>query len=1794
MPKLIIPGQREVVAAEQQADIGRFLSVTVSDSLIMDNARSDIGTVEIPNVADDDIVEFTTADGGRRWILAEDLRSELAISSTRGELDEEVILIPQALAGGEESRGFLGDLFLKGLRILKVDLGRAGAKTLATKLEKQLKPGPGLYQCPDPNDLKIRASKRRLSGSKPILLFIHGTASSTAGSFGALTESKNSKTWRKLTEIYTDRIVAFEHLTLSKSPIDNAIELMEALPSKAVLHIVSHSRGGLIGELLARGFAHVQQDQSGDVFGKREIKIFKKAQKGNNRYADIQGLKKLNKLFDSKKISIGQFVRVACPAAGTTLASRRLDRYLTVIVNILGRIPMPGLSQVFDLTTSLLMAVVKKRTDPEELPGLEAQMPGSPLIRMLNDPTKRIDTPLTVISGDIKGGGLLGSLKVFAADLFFRDDHDLVVNTPSMYGGTPRENAAYFFDQGKEVDHFHYFTNPKTQKALETALTGETGEGPDFQSISPRNEQKAIQLASSRSHTNKPIVVIIPGMMGSHLEAENKAVWLDSTQIAQGVLSEIQIENPKVSAKGLLSSTYADLIEFLQETHEVIPFAYDWRKSLKLAADDLASLIQEKSAASDQSIRLLAHSTGGCVVQLMIHLHSEIWKNLTTRKGGRLLLLGAPQSGTYAALQLLTGQDNIIEMLTMLDPDRASVDILDFFWRFPGLFELLPHDPGQNFYAKSFWQKIKKHIGDNINAPDKELLEAAAAVNKQLRKFNLDPLHTVYVAGKATETAVGFRWAGDGSKGPEFLASPAGDGYVDWKSGIPLELVANTWYMEVEHGRLAAHSPGFSAILELLESGTTSRLQQKAPTSRTTRGSLIFEAVQVNVFPGAAELESAATGMIPRYHEMALASTDPVKVYVSHGNLENAHFPVAVGHHKGDGIVSAEKALNYYLKNRLVDRHQMGVYPGEIETAEVILQAGAHPPGGIVVGLGEFGELNTGKLERSFSHAVMVLALQQREASLHETQASDTADADKPEPLGVSTLLIGSGFGGLTLRGTIRSLLTGVKRANQRIRMLDTKGLRPIEEVEIIEIYETRAIQAMRVIKSILLEQPFEQFSISQPYVRKVAGGRRQLLDEEGVDWWHRFKVEGKQKTPDGSTQTSDSIRPLRFTALTDRARAEESNLPTQRAIVDALIEQSVGQSGRDLALARAMFELLIPNAFKDYASDRKNILWIVDAASAAYPWELLHDPSRGETAPVAIRAGMLRQLTVTNFRSQVQVALEKKALVIGDPKSNLLELQAAQDEANLVGNKLEGQNYEVKKVVRGNSAEIIKALFLHNYQLIHLAGHGVVEYTSDKHTGMVLGGDTYLTPAVINQMRIVPDFVFINCCHLGKSNPESEVLEQDRHKLAANLGTQLISMGVRAVIAAGWAVQDDAAKTFSETFYEKFLNGEKFGESVRLARQVTYETHPNTNTWGAYQCYGDPYYSLKRGGEKSHNEPAPYVDPLEVLIDLENIINDAESASNRWMKTLRRRLLEVRRRLPEVWLSEGKVIEGLAIAHAELDMFKEAVELYEKSLRLEKATYSMKTLEQLANLKAHWAVKCHAEPDLQSESTRTSKELINEAIGQLKLVLQFGETTERWNLLGSAYKRQAIVEHAATPCLKALKASEKAYSRGQELAGIDSRDLYARINQETTRAVIAYYEGDSLSHDPELASYLDQRLEQLAIENRKNPSFWHLTFPANIYELRLLREGSAKESHYKPLIIDCYRQAWQYGGSYKKRGTVLKQYEFLIHMMTTPTSWPVSMKGKNRKALDQEMRGLKHVFEGLREALKEIMGPED
>lgn len=219
----------------------------------------------------DAVLELELANGTRILVAAGDAARYLGAAARRGDGKPGPIEVGQVLrfsgpcrpAGA--SRDGLSAWLVKGLRIYRE--GPAGVTALiaaGTFQDAQLDDRNGLYHCvTDAFGLsKVDAVP---ASAEPTLIFIHGTASSTEGSFKDL--RTNGKYREQLVATYGPRIYAFEHRSLTESPIANALDLVKTLPKDTRLHLVSHSRGGMVGELLARqphwpGAIHRYRDRS--------------------------------------------------------------------------------------------------------------------------------------------------------------------------------------------------------------------------------------------------------------------------------------------------------------------------------------------------------------------------------------------------------------------------------------------------------------------------------------------------------------------------------------------------------------------------------------------------------------------------------------------------------------------------------------------------------------------------------------------------------------------------------------------------------------------------------------------------------------------------------------------------------------------------------------------------------------------------------------------------------------------------------------------------------------------------------------------------------------------------------------------------------------------------------------------------------------------------------------------------------------------------------------------------------------------------------------------------------------------------------------------------------------------------------------------------------------------------------------------------------------------------------------------------------------------------------------------
>ncbi len=126
--------------------------------------------------------------GAILWLRADEVEEKLGVDRGRSGDGEPTIILPTAIPQDGEVRG-LGDWVIKGLKVigidLKGDLAETTVRAIALKLEdKATKDGPGLKRWDGSEHLMPLGDF--VAGDDAWLLFLHGTASNTVGSFGDL------------------------------------------------------------------------------------------------------------------------------------------------------------------------------------------------------------------------------------------------------------------------------------------------------------------------------------------------------------------------------------------------------------------------------------------------------------------------------------------------------------------------------------------------------------------------------------------------------------------------------------------------------------------------------------------------------------------------------------------------------------------------------------------------------------------------------------------------------------------------------------------------------------------------------------------------------------------------------------------------------------------------------------------------------------------------------------------------------------------------------------------------------------------------------------------------------------------------------------------------------------------------------------------------------------------------------------------------------------------------------------------------------------------------------------------------------------------------------------------------------------------------------------------------------------------------------------------------------------------------------------------------------------------------
>ncbi|MGH3753496.1 MAG: CHAT domain-containing protein [Pseudonocardiaceae bacterium] len=1475
------------------------------------------------------------------------------------------------------------------------------------------------------------ASGAPAAGDDPYLVLLHGTFSHTEAAFGAL---RATPEWASVAGRYPGRALAIEHPTLGRTPAENARDAAALLPEGARLHLVSHSRGGLVGEVLSYAARH---DPVLDAYA--EIQ----------NHPDVAALPELRRILTERGITVERFVRVACPARGTTLASRRLDRWASFLFNVFNLIPVLRETGVAELVKKFLLTLLEQRTDPRLVPGIEAQMPESPFLRMLLG-AQPLDDGLGSITGDVEGSGLARRLWVLGADLFYREDHDYVVPTGSMSGGATRAAARGAFFHGPEVSHGSYFGNADSRSALDAWLAAKPGDVvPRFEAPGP----PALPRGALRgAQPRVGVVLVVPGVFGTTLTVDGQPAWPDVAQLVRLGLDRALGTGDGV---GALVEDYAPLIAALAARHTVTASPYDPRRPVVDAAAELATAVRARLDAGTTPVHLVTHGAGALVALGALRCAGLLadWR----AAGGRAVLLSPPLEGTWLATAQLAGCDELTAALALLDRCATPAGVGKLLEHWPVLADLHPEDP------------------------------AAANRRQALLPAAWDGITAVY--GTAQRTVCGV------DAGGTFRTSSAGDGHVLHPATRldTLRFGPATWFAPAPHADLPSDPDVATAVLELLAGRTPSRLLSAPPAGPPTEAPLPDPRGEL-LLPTPQELVRTAWGGGRTGERWPVLRVDVV-----HGHLRSVRCPIMAGHQDGTTLSGAEKALDTHLGGALHRRMAFGQYPGALGTCEMFGVPDGTAPAAVVLGLGDAGDLTPGGLTAGVTQAVLRLA-----AGYLDRAAPDAS----PLRVSIASVLMGTALvPPMPVENSLSAVVSGVRQANRRLR--DLGGHLVVEGLQIVELYEERAIQAVRAAARLpqdLAGDGGDGIAVEPRLLDGCDGlpGLPRPDYQEGV--WRTIRIVAAD--PAERVSPDERLVELSFTSIGRSARAEQQVNTGQRELIDTLVAEAIGTPNPDSQLFNTLYELLVPTALKGQGYGSENLMLVVDEQAGVLPLEMLASRSHEQgVQPLAVEVGMLRRLETRTFTELTRPSAGKAALIIGDPPgTGRPRLDAAREEARRVHRLLESEGYDVTAIIPDGDAAgvdvvpILNALFRREYRIVHIAGHG--NYSADpSRSGVVIGPDAYLGALEIGKMRTTPDLVFLNCCHLGAIRPRQgrgpdgtveSPLRADR--LASSISRQLIDNGVRAVVAAGWAVDDNAAADFAAEFYGGLLTGDDLGAAALRARTTVHGRYPSTNTWGAYQIYGPPAFRLDPGRPGGGGDRQP-VSRRELADALAALRTRAENAPDSDGVGIAADLGQLLAHVPAQWLGgpERSVVGEVwgLLAH-----YERAVASYEAVQREWGASVSLKTLEQLVNVRAKWAVQRALHP---AQPGPAADELFRLADHSVELLLALGRTPERLSLRGSVARRRAqcLPPEQPGPLTDALVAARDAYHEAVELyrERTGAVDFYPALNEVVLGWLVAQRQRSAFDAAPALE--LIER-SRAAARARRCPDFWCRVTPAD------------------------------------------------------------------------------------------------
>jgi CHAT domain len=774
-------------------------------------------------------------------------------------------------------------------------------------------------------------------------------------------------------------------------------------------------------------------------------------------------------------------------------------------------------------------------------------------------------------------------------------------------------------------------------------------------------------------------VVIMPGFLGSELimPGENGGpddrLWLNLPRIMAGGLERLRLADDGLTGNharddfqpgGTVKRQYGELILSLARNWNVKEFNYDWRKDIEQIAGSLLARINNWFGV-DAPVHIVAHGMGGLIARVFLKDQKARWKTMkpasSKLSGGRLLMLGTQNHGSYMALQAITGLSDLVLGLTMIDHHHDVSDLLKIFHSFVSLYQMLPSPLLDKRLEKLYQAETygELHIS-------RRHLDRARQTQERLSDA-IDPERMIQVLGYGFRTVIGITSLDAVTQSSGYQVSAEGDGTVGLDTGLlrdsegdPVDLT--TYFLKEDHAGLVCSPMLLARIDELLQTGRCGGLESARPTHldqleappqdgpdqgpqptgnhRSNRTRIAAHHLHTrgatSSLPRITEDErilsesllrglTVPVAMGPKRSNRNPASEVPkIELDVVYGRIASLDYDefvslngshpidaIAVGHYVGGKPQGQELELDESISLALLDR--LGAGKEHIDDSDLLLSQ--YYERGIIRGeLGQPFFLDDPRAKNPGSRLIVVAGMGVPgrfgvpELSVLVRELVWSVGRLGKRHLAVAH--IGTRSGTLSIEDSVAGWVKGIKVAftgvDESKHLLVTKITFVASDPLKIPRYQDAILKEKVKVRD-RLEIVYEKPSKEEMDVLRKEGERRELQALRELQKRRSTNPDSNSAAPTRVTLGLDR-KTYRFGAIAEDASISERVVPIDPELVEQANRELAAESDPDMQLERGRFleRLVVPNELREMMTSGAPLVMMLDSAAARIHWEMV------------------------------------------------------------------------------------------------------------------------------------------------------------------------------------------------------------------------------------------------------------------------------------------------------------------------------------------------------------------------------------------------------------------------------------------------------------------------------------------------------------------------------------------------------------------------------------------------------------